>query len=433
MYARRIAAALGDNYARTGSWQNVTVSLSSYATMNGGRIVLANASGIIIADTADELVGRQVAHTGLSAATPISVDGRRVGDLYIISEANGGSLAARVGGMMGMGRTARRSETGVSAPSTSTAVTPEQHYLDEVNRGLAFGAAGATILAVALSLYLTRRIVSPLNLLAAGARRIEAGNLGHHVTITSRDELGEVAQAFNTMSASLQRNEQARRNLLADIAHELRTPLTVIEGTASGIMDGVLEPSSEQLLIIKEEAELLAKLVGDLRELSLAEAGQLALERRPEDLGDVIGRAVRHFEANARERGVALDLAIADGVSAAPVDAGRITQAVGNILANAMRYTPPGGRIDVSVGPDPASPGNALIAVADTGEGLAAADLPKIFDRFYRADKSRSRRSGGSGLGLAIAKQIVEGHNGRIWVESELGQGAVFSISLPLC
>ena len=230
------------------------------------------------------------------------------------------------------------------------------------------------------------------------------------------------------MAEALERNELARRNLLADVAHELRTPLTVIEGTADAILDDLYEPTPERIRAIKEEAMLLTKVVADLRDLTLAESGHLALERSDADPREVAERGLRGAQGAAEAKGVALELSAAPDLPSVSVDSGRIAQVLGNLLGNAIRHTPAGGRVSLDVSP---RADGVVFAVADTGEGISAEDLPHVFDRFYRGDRSRTRGTGGSGLGLAIARQIVEAHGGRIWAESTPGRGSRFSFALP--
>lgn len=425
MYANRIGLSLADYYNETGSWRGVEPYLASLQTGAGDRLILVDRDGTVVADTEQQTEGKRADDLSLNSGTPVTIDGTVVGVLHVL-----GSAASRP--MMGPGMMGRGSPRWTDDSTQMMMTTPEQSFLDSVNSGLLWGAVAAGVLAIGLSLLLTRQIVSPLNALALGSRRIAGGNLSYRVDEGSRDEIGSVARAFNAMAESLERDEVSRRHLLADIAHELRTPLTVIEGTADGILDGVLEPSPEQIGIIKEEAGLLAKLVADLRDLSLAEAGQLRLDRQPEDLADVVAKAVRGFEPEARERGQALTVVPTGQLPLLQIDAGRMAQAVTNLVSNAVRHTPPGGTITVSVGSDPANQGRALVVVTDTGEGIAAEDLPYVFERFFRADKSRSRRSGGSGIGLAIVKQLVEAHGGAVAVESERGKGSSFRISLPI-
>ncbi|MHB1132520.1 MAG: sensor histidine kinase [Chloroflexota bacterium] len=421
-YALRVGQDLADYYARNGSWQGVEALLPALTRPFDDRLVVADANGVIVADTAGTGVGSRAAQLGLGQGTAILADRREVGSYYLPSS----TVAGRGQGAMGRGMGPMMGQGNASQPVT----TPEDVFVETVNRGLALGAGAAVLLAILLSFLLSRQIVRPLEALASASGRLAAGDHSPRVEVRSQDELGTVATAFNAMAESLDRNEQTRRQLLADVAHELRTPLTIIEGTADGILDGVLEPTPEQIGVIKEEADLLTQLVADLRDLSLAEAGQLRLDLSRLDAGELVARVVRGFEPAAQRKGVRLTMAAAE-LPAVEADATRLAQAVGNLLSNAIRHTPAEGEVRVSVGGDTAAAGRVLISVADTGEGIAAADLPLVFERFYRVDKSRARRSGGSGLGLAIAKQIVAGHGGRIWAESTPGRGSTFFIEVP--
>jgi signal transduction histidine kinase len=427
-YAVRVVQSLADYYATNHSWQGVDNLLPALARPFDERMVVADASGTVVADSAQSGVGQLASQLGLGDSVPVLADGKEVGQLYLPS----GSSGRGPGMMGGVGRMMQGSaRTATPVNGQITPQTAEDLFQGTVTRGIWLGAGAAAILAVVLSLLLTRQIVRPLSALAAGARRLAMGDLSHRVPVSSSAEVGAVATAFNAMAASLEQDETARRSLLADIAHELRTPLTIIEGTADGILDGVLEPTAEQIGIIKEEADLLAKLVADLRDLSLAEAGQLKLERSHQDLGELVGRAVKGFEPAAQQKGIQLTFTTQPGPEKANVDAARLLQTIGNLIGNALRHTPAGGSVSVAVNPAAHTSLHYLISVADTGEGIAPDDMPHIFERFYRADKSRSRRSGGTGLGLAIAKQMVEAHGGHIWAESDLGRGSTFYITLP--
>jgi signal transduction histidine kinase len=232
------------------------------------------------------------------------------------------------------------------------------------------------------------------------------------------------------MAASLDSSEQARRRLIADIAHDLRTPLSVIEGTVDAMLDGVFEPTPDNLSSIKEETTMLTGLITDLRDLSLAEAGQLKLETGPIDVADLVRRRINQIEVIAQKKGVAIRADLPEGLPKVTGDGKRIEQVLTNIVNNALNYTPEGGNIDVTVTPDAGRTG-ITITVADTGEGIPSDQLPHIFERFYRVDEARSKKSGGAGLGLAIAKQMVELHGGKIWAESEVGKGSKFSFTMP--
>jgi two-component system OmpR family sensor kinase/two-component system sensor histidine kinase BaeS len=232
------------------------------------------------------------------------------------------------------------------------------------------------------------------------------------------------------MVGELERADQQRRNLTADVAHELRTPLHIIQGNLEGILDGVYAPTEEHISATLEETRALARLVDDLRTLSLAEAGELPLEREPVDVAELLSDVCTSFSGEAEVAGIDL---VVDVESASPLvvsgDAGRLDQVLGNLVSNALRYVPPGGQITLHA---EAAGDGVRIAVSDTGSGIPAEDLPYVFDRFWKGDRSRSRAGGmGSGLGLAIARQLVQAHGGQIDVESTEGRGTTFTIELP--
>ncbi|MBI4295526.1 MAG: HAMP domain-containing protein [Chloroflexi bacterium] len=311
----------------------------------------------------------------------------------------------------------------------------QQEFLNRINSSLwtaALMAAGAALL---LGFVLTRQITKPVFALTAGASKIAGGELSHRVSIDSRDELGTLAQSFNEMAGSLEKAEQSRKRLIADIAHELRTPLTIIEGTINGIIDGVFTPDQEHLGSIKEQTTLLTRLIGDLRDLSLADSGQLKLELAPTDVVALARRKLTQIEPAARQKKIELKLQSHGGLPDVNVDSARMEQVLANLLTNAIRHTSEGGKITVAISKldkDGTHHPSLLISVADTGEGIAPEHLPYVFERFYRVESSRSRGEGGVGLGLAIVKQMVEAHGGKVWAESEAGKGATFYITLPL-
>ncbi|MBL8103582.1 MAG: GHKL domain-containing protein, partial [Anaerolineales bacterium] len=214
----------------------------------------------------------------------------------------------------------------------------------------------------------------------------------------------------------------------ADIAHELRTPLSLIIGHAEGVHDGVLEPTYENFEIIREEAERLEKLVNDLRTLSLADAGELSVDFQPVDVNNIISDVYTHYISLFNQQRITLNLKPAPVILRANLDPSRFTQVLNNILDNALHYTPTGGVVDIETR---LVDNKIQISVQDNGEGVSPEEAARLFDRFYRADESRTRDDGGSGLGLAIAKSIVEMHKGRIWAESEKGKGLKVVIELP--
>lgn len=292
--------------------------------------------------------------------------------------------------------------------------------------------AGLSLLA---SYGIARRITAPLRRLLPDIDRLGRGEYGVQTPIVSQDEFGKVAGAFNAMSLQLQQSEEVRRNLVADVAHELRTPITIIRGKLESLqLEGAaIEP--ERLLPLQDELIRLSRLVGDLHQLTLAEARKLPLELAPTDMAELIQRVVDHVQADAERHGIRL--AWSRGPHSArplPVDRNRMTQVLLNLLSNAIRYTPAGGQVTIALEECAAGEGQASalrVTVADTGPGIAPERLPHIFNRFYRTDEARARNSGGMGLGLAIAKQFALAHGGTLDAESSLGEGSVFTLELP--
>jgi two-component system, OmpR family, sensor histidine kinase BaeS len=287
----------------------------------------------------------------------------------------------------------------------------------------------AALVGVLLALLLARRMVRPVVDLTSAARVIARGGTPAPVPVRGEDEIAELARAFNKMTERLATDEDQRRRLFAGIAHELRTPLSVIQGTLEGVLDRVMEPTPERIATLHSQTLLLARLITDLRDLSLAQAGQLQLNLQALDAGPVVRETLEALAPLAEERGVALRSDIARRLPRIDADPDRLRQIVQNLVENAVRYTPAGGEVRVAMRADDA--GGVRLTVADTGTGVAAADLPHIFRHFYRADQSRARSSGGTGLGLAIVKSLVDAHGGRVDVESTVGKGSTFTVMFP--
>jgi signal transduction histidine kinase len=292
-------------------------------------------------------------------------------------------------------------------------------------------AISGLLLGILISVFLSRSITRPLSNLVEAAQAIEHRQLGFRVKTRGSQELQELASSFNRMADALERSETIRRNLTADVAHELRTPLTVLEGTLRALLDGLRKVDETEIAQLYEQTRHLNHLVDDLRELSLAEAGQLPLHLQPVDLTALSREAVLDFKDVARHNKIRLSAEIQDDLHHPALDPHRVRQVLHNLLSNAIKHTRPQGAIKLIAQKDMKTNAIAL-SVTDNGEGIAAADLENIFTRFYRAGESRSRDQGGSGLGLAIVKAVVEAQSGKVTASSPgIGQGSVFTISIP--
>jgi signal transduction histidine kinase len=304
----------------------------------------------------------------------------------------------------------------------------QQGFTDSVNSSLLIAILVAVVLALLLVLLLSRSILSPVSALTRAAQEMESGDLSHRVKVRANGELGELAKAFNAMADGLERQEQLRRNMVSDVAHELRTPLSNVRGYLEALRDGVVEPTPELIGSLHEEALSLNRLVDDLQELALAEAGQLHLILQPAAVLPVVEQALLAMQAQARARQVALSTDIPAELPLILADPYRLQQVLRNLLDNALAHTPAGGKVSVAA----AQVGSEVeFCVQDTGEGIAAEHLPLIFERFYRVDKSRARSTGGAGLGLAIVRQLVEAQGGRVAADSVLGEGTTIRFTLP--
>ncbi len=409
--AYQLQQAFADYYERVGSWRGIEHFFSSEGPPPGMRyrmglamlayqanLILANEDGVVLLAPDPQLLGQKLPDETLIAGVPVNVAGRRVGTLL--------------------------------AGSLENILSPlEQTFLDSLSTSILAAGVIATLAAIGLGILLLRQLTVPLRRLVQATEQISIGNAGPRLSVPSHDEIGQLSAAFNRMAERLEQSEKLRRKMIADIAHELRTPLTVIQGNLQAILDKVYEPTAEVIASIHEESVLLARLVSDLRELSLAEAGELRLEKRVTDLREIVQHAVTVIDPQLRAKSITLILELPHAPVSVEVDAQRIEQVLLNLLANAERYTPLEGQIRIALS---VRGGEAVIQISDTGPGITSEDLPYVFERFWRADKSRSRATGGSGLGLAIAKHFIEAHGGHIWAESTLGQGATFTFSLPL-
>ncbi len=295
--------------------------------------------------------------------------------------------------------------------------------------GVVLAGFGATVAATLASLFVAGRIVGPVRHMLAATRRISAGHYDERVPIFEQDELGALSESLNAMAAALEEGEKQRREFIVDISHELRTPLSTLQGYMEGLIDGVVEPSEETWGLMYAEAERMRRLVDDLRQLSQAETGRIALDITPTSPREIVERSAESMLPLFVEKSVKLITELPEDIFPVMADGDRVVQVLDNLLRNALRYTPTGEQVTVGV---KALDGEVLFRVTDRGAGIAPEHLPHVFERFYRVEKSRSRDNGGSGVGLAISRALVEAMGGRIWAESEgPGKGTSFSFTLP--
>ncbi|MEP6800880.1 MAG: ATP-binding protein [Acidobacteriota bacterium] len=399
-------------YRRAGSWKNANAAAA--------RAAAALRRDIFILDAADHPVGRS---PGLAGAS--------------IEKGPGGGIRVEWAGG-GARRMVWLRAPGVAVTDSAGLPAGRVFSLDRepdgppdvrsLNRWLAAAVAAAGVAALLLVAAVARRVLGPIEALTAAAREMERGDLSRRVAVSSRDEIGELARSFNAMADAVSRNEALRRALVHDVAHELRTPLTNIRAQIEGIQDGLTRPDASVVDSIHEDALLLERLVDDLQDLAAAETGQLGLRPRRIETAGALAAAAAAIATRAQNDGVAVSVRSTEDIPAVRADPARLAQIIGNLLSNAVTHTPPGGRVEVGA----TRCGREVeIFVSDTGTGIAPEHLPHVFERFYRADPSRARRSGGTGLGLAIVRQLVEAQGGRARVESKPGEGARFAFTLP--
>ncbi len=309
-------------------------------------------------------------------------------------------------------------------------------FRNAVTEALALATLAAFVAALILSLFISRRVVLPVQEMMVASQRIAGGHYDERVGVPGSakreelDELGRLAQSFNQMATCLEQTETLRLELIGNVAHELRTPLSSIQGYMEGLIDGVLPAEAETFQQVHLEADRLQRLVHDLQELSRVEARAFELKLQPTPVSRLVETVTARLGRQFEDKGVALETDVAPDLPSVQADEGRIGQVLLNLVGNALQYTPPEGRVTIRA----RRQGDAvLLAVQDTGIGIAPEHLPHVFERFYRVDKSRSRAGGGSGIGLTIAQHLVEAHGGQIQAASDgPGRGSVFSFTLPV-
>jgi signal transduction histidine kinase len=401
-----LTTSLENYYHTNGTWKGV---LSIFNPIRGGmnampgmmnqRLLLADSSGLVLADTQGLLVGNKLSSAELEAAIPLQVDRKTVG--YLIA----------VGGL------------GINQGN-------QQAVLERLNRGVLLAGLLAGFLGLVLALVLAYTLLRPVRALTFAAQRLAQGDLSHRVEVHGEDELATLGHTFNQMADSLQQAEDSRRAMTTDIAHELRTPLAVQRANLEALQDGVYPLTAENLAPVIEQNHLLTRLVEDLRTLALADAGQILLERTLTDLTALVERVVERFQPQASSQQVSLSLLPPlTSIPKISVDPIRLEQVLTNLLSNALRYTPIAGHIELTLS---TINGSVRLSVHDSGPGIPEGSLPYIFERFYRVDKSRARAEGGTGLGLAIARQLARAHGGDLTATNHASGGALFTLILPV-
>ncbi len=410
----RLSMGLVEYYRQNRGWAQVdqvlTEQLAEGRLLEVWRVVLADHQGRVLFDSTGILAGRQMPprlrNLGMPLhALPRSPNTARppppVGYLTVIPDLGGESAA----------------------------------FTRSIMRMVLIGSGVAGGVAFIVAMLIARRVTQPLQRLTRAAQRLAAGARHEPLPIPVEAELAKLSRAFNSMAADLSRQEALRRQFVADVAHELRTPLSVLRLQAEGLEDGIEEPTPALFASLREEVDLLTRLVEDLRLLSLADAGRLTFASEPLDACAMLERAVTVATPRARQQGITLHVACPDMHPHLLADPQRLLQILSNLLENALRYTPRNGSVTLRAFTAEAH-GTALekqvvIEIVDTGPGIAAEDLPHIFDRFYRTDRARARETGGSGLGLAIVQRLVEAQNGQVSIASIPGKGSTFRIVLP--
>ncbi len=386
-------------YEEHGTWDGVIDAVRMQTQdpfMFRGLILVDQNNHVVLGDVHTD-VGQPVSIQQLAQGTPVMLNGERIGTLLEFT-----------------------------APPPRK---PEDElYLKRTNQALLLAAGGASLFALLLGILSSRTLTRSLRELTAATQSMAQGNLEQTVPVRSKDELGQLAASFNRMSADLARANTLRRQMTADIAHDLRTPLTVIKGYTEALRDGDLPATQSTFETMYQEAQHLSGLIDDLRTLSLAEAGELTLNRRPTSPFELLFQAQAAYLPQAQNAGVTLRIEADDALPDIAIDPERIARVLGNLIINALRYTGDGGQITLHAR---AHPNGVLLSVSDTGSGIPPEELPYIFERFYRGDVVRQSDSGESGLGLAIAKSLVEAHGGDIVVSSAAGQGTTFEVFLP--
>jgi signal transduction histidine kinase len=431
----RIQFLLSDYHNITGSWAGVQHIVTRMSDMERQHIILTDTEGTVVADSGEKLIGQkyrsdeggialyqQALRRSVGPSGQLPPERPKPGDLPE-------SLRRPPSPPQPLPTPSQEGELLGTLYITPLSATLYQALLEKINHFLLFGGLLAIGVAALLTAILSRQILAPVGSLVKAASELGRRDFSYRIHLKDKSELGVLAQSFNSMATELERAEQLRRDVVADCAHELRTPLSNMRGYLEAIRDGLLQTDEKTIGALEKQVGALSRLVDELQDLSLAEAGELRLVRLPEDVIRLIDQEISAMRPAAMSAGISLIVDLPARLPPANIDYQRIAQVLRNLLGNALTHTPRGGSIMVSA----YEQGEYItVKVTDTGEGIPAEDIPLIFERFYRVDKSRARATGGSGLGLTIAKRLVEAHGGKIEVQSELGKGTSFVFTIPI-
>jgi signal transduction histidine kinase len=379
-------------------WEDLQALLERMERTSRARFVIADLEGNVFADSTGEFLGEKI---NISLSRPFAA--------FLIE---------------------KKPVLAYAVPLEDYSLSAiEQQFNSSVSRSLIIAIMVAGLVGLLLSLLLSRSILRSVDELISAARAMEKGDLSQRVSVRSKGELGELASAFNAMAEGLTRLEQLRQNMVTDVAHELRTPLSNVSGYLEALRDGIVDPTPEMIASVHEEAMMLNRLVDDLQELAMAEAGQLKLVRQPVSVKLVAEKSVQSLKSQADEKDVKIKINFPDDLPLVEADAERMGQVLRNLLNNAITNTPSGGEITIQAR---IVDSQVEISVQDNGLGISAEHLPYVFERFYRVDQSRTRSTGGAGLGLAIVKQLVEAQGGQVGIDSQVNVGTRITFTSPI-
>jgi signal transduction histidine kinase len=406
-------------YKENSSWEGIQPLVEQIGALHGQRIIITDNLNNIVGDSDNELIGQQ--YDLEWHGKPILLPEMEYLPRMTPSDIGPGPGIFPPGGTIIAG-------TLYVIPVESDPFSAT-NLLKAINFFLLTGGILAIVVATFITFILARRISQPIRVLTLAVSRLGKGDFSQRVEIKDKSEVGELANTFNSMADNLERSETLRRHIVTDVAHELRTPVSNIRGQLEAIQDKLLKPDAKSIGSLHEETMLLSRLIDDLQDLTLVEAGKLNMIKEPEDVKAIILQTVDVMQPRAKSSGLSINTDISDGLPPCYIDQHRVSQILKNLVSNAIIHTPRQGQINISARK---LDSRVEISVADTGEGISQEDMPYIFERFYRADKSRTRVTGGTGLGLTITKRLVEAHGGEIKVESEPGKGSRFYFTIPI-